>query len=390
MRTSLVQKWGKGEKFAGCFAEFLGEEFAVEKCVLHTDSVENFDADMTSELLPPDEEWGELPDELKATLPKVINPTDQRDRILRFVGRAVEAHEIDELAFQARQLIQTTLPHRNPPAADLYVRKNGNASLLIQSGRDKDGKHIGIPYGATARLLLSFITREAIRKKERHITLGSTLTEFCREVGLDPTHGNTMRTVREQLRRLLSCSIVFISTREMEGGGYEERLNLPVATFARLWFWSRGKATPDQLSMFGDSEVFLNADFYDAIIKSPVPLKLAVLSALRASPLAIDIYAWAKYRCFVAKERTVISWWLLGEQFGHGYANIKDFKRYFKQAIAKVLIADPQIKIRVVRGGVEVTPARSRVRIAKPPLPSLDGENTDREWTDEGTEQSNE
>jgi hypothetical protein len=322
---------------------------------------------MTSENLPPDEEWGALPDELKQVLPRVINPTDASDRMLRFVGRAVAAHEIDQLAFQARQLIQTTLPHRNPPAADVFVRKNGNASLIIQSGRDLYGKHIGIPYGATARLLLSFITREAIRKQQRHITLGSTLTEFCKEVGLDPTHGGTMRMVREQLRRLLSCSIVFVNQREMDGGGYEERLNLPVATFARLWFWTRGRnPSPDQASLFGNSEVVLNADFYDALVKSPVPLKLSVLSALRGSPLAIDVYSWAKYRCFTAKERTFVSWWLLGEQFGQGYSNVKDFKRYFKQALAKVLIADPTINIKAVRGGVEVTPSRTRVRTSQP------------------------
>ena len=338
--------------------------------------------------ISPDEEWGSLPDDLKQVLPRVINPNASRDRMLRFVGRAVGSHEIDQLAFQAQQLIQTTLPHRNPPSKDVYVRKNGNASLLIQSGRDRDGNHIGIPYGSTARLLLSFITREAIRKQQRHITLGSTLTEFCNEVGLDPNHGGTMKMVREQLRRLLSCSIGFINTREMEGGGYEERLNLPVATFARLWFWSRG-ASPDQTSLFGESEVVLNADFYDALIKSPVPLKLAVLSALRGSPLAIDIYSWAKYRCFTAKDKTFISWYLLGEQFGQGYSNIKDFKRYFKHALVKVLTADPTIKIKSVRGGVEVTPTRTRIRTPKETR-LLDSQNGDSEGADDGTQQTDE
>ena len=350
--------------------------------------MENSGTGMTIEILPPDEEWGSLPDDLKQVLPKVINPTASRDRMLRFVGRAVAAHEIDQLAFQAQQLIQTTLPHRNPPSNDVFVRKNGNASLIIQSGRDRDGKHIGIPYGSTARLLLSFITREAIRKQQRHITLGSTLTEFCNEVGLDPTHGGTMKMVREQLRRLLSCSIVFINTREMEGGGYEERLNLPVATFARLWFWSRG-ASPDQTSLFGESEVMLNADFYDALIKSPVPLKLAVLSALRGSPLAIDIYSWAKYRCFTAKERTFISWWLLGEQFGHGYTDIKNFRKNFIIALNKVKVADPTINIKVTRGGVEVTPTRTRFRIPKAKT-LLDGQDGDREGAYDGTKQTDE
>jgi len=31
VRKTLVEKWGKGEKNAGLFAELLGEDFAVEK-----------------------------------------------------------------------------------------------------------------------------------------------------------------------------------------------------------------------------------------------------------------------------------------------------------------------------------------------------------------------
>jgi hypothetical protein len=291
--------------------------------------------------------------------------------MLRFIGRAIESHEMSQLAFQAAQLIQTTLPHRKPtPAvgdvgeASVYVRKNGTASLIIQSGRDRDGKNIGIPYGSTARLLVSFLTREAIRKQSRHLFLGSTLTEFCRAVGLNPAHGGTMKTVRDQIRRLLSCSIVFVNHREFPDGDYEERLNLPVATFARLWFWTRGQAAdPDQASLFGQSEVLLNADFYDALIKSPVPLNMDVLKALRGSPLAIDIYSWGRYRTYVAKDRRVVSWWLLGDQFGQGYTDIKNFKTAFKAALAKVLVADPLVKLKVVSGGVEVTPSRHRLHL---------------------------
>ena len=327
--------------------------------------VDNFGTQMSTE-----DKWGTLDEEAKALVSRVVTPVG--DRMLRFIGRAIESHEMNQLAFQAAQLIQTTLPHRNPTPsvgdglnagqASVYVRKNGTASLIIQSGRDRDGKNIGIPYGATARLLVSFITREAIRKQSRHLVLGSTLTEFCRAVGLNPAHGGTMKTVRDQLRRLLSSSIVFVNHREFPDGDYEERLNLPVATFARLWFWTRGHAAaPDQASLFGQSEVLLNADFYDALIKSPVPLSMNVLKALRGSPLAIDIYSWGRYRTFVAKERRVVSWWALGDQFGQGYSDIKNFKKAFKAALGQVLVADPLVKLKVVGGGVEVTPSRHRL-----------------------------
>jgi hypothetical protein len=80
---------------------------------------------------------------------------------------AAEAIRLDpdktEAAFIARQLVQATLPHKNPGDVPLWKRTNGNLTLGIQPGMNVvTGKSYGYPYGTIPRLLLFWITTEAV------------------------------------------------------------------------------------------------------------------------------------------------------------------------------------------------------------------------------------
>ena len=315
-----------------------------------------------------DEDDEELQEVLRSVIQKATQTTKEDAAALNFVMLAhPEGGGLQgDLIFQARQLVQTSLPHRRPPNDEVYVRRNGNASLVVQSGTDRQGNKIGIPYGAVCRLLFAFLTREAVRKRNRVISLGDTFGAFCRSLGMDANNGETAKRVTDQLRRMLSCSITFISTTQLaDGQGYEERLNLPVATYAKLWFrYQRG--THENASLFGPSVVVLNVDFFDAIVQNPIPLDLDVLLLLKKSPLAIDIYSWGKYRTFKAKERAHISWYQLAGQFGAEYKTVSDFKKNFVVALKKVQAACPELKIKKVKGGLEITPSRERRRVAIP------------------------
>src|ERR1700722_12108599 len=69
-----------------------------------------------------------------------------------------------EAAFMARQLVQCTLPHANPGNVPIWARTNGNLTLGIQQGYDlKSGNPLGYPYGSIPRLLLFWITTEAVQ-----------------------------------------------------------------------------------------------------------------------------------------------------------------------------------------------------------------------------------
>jgi hypothetical protein len=78
-----------------------------------------------------------------------------------------------------------------------------------------------------------------------------------------------------------------------------------VAAGAQLW-WE----VQDADEGYNDWESFvrLNKDFYDEVIKNAVPLDLRVLSVLKNSPLALDLYMFILWRIYKLKKPVYISW----------------------------------------------------------------------------------
>jgi hypothetical protein len=113
--------------------------------------------------------------------------------VLKLLNAAQEIRsepDAAEAAFMARQLVQCTLPHANPGNVGVWSRSNGNLTLGIQQGYDlKTGQGIGYPFGSIPRLLLFWITTEAVQTKTRRLELGKSLSAFMRDIGLDPNTG---------------------------------------------------------------------------------------------------------------------------------------------------------------------------------------------------------
>ena len=76
-----------------------------------------------------------------------------------------DAPSDQDKAFLARQLVQTTLPHADPGDVPVWSRTNGNITLLIQQGYKATGEGVGHPYGTIPRLLMYWMTTEAVRTK---------------------------------------------------------------------------------------------------------------------------------------------------------------------------------------------------------------------------------
>ena len=101
---------------------------------------------------------------------------------MRFADQAVSigdqsAQDADSLAFMTRMMVLATLPHSDPGDVPGFGRRNGDFSLTIQPGvNEVNGqyKSIGIPYGGIPRLLMAWITTEAVRTKERKIPVFDT------------------------------------------------------------------------------------------------------------------------------------------------------------------------------------------------------------------------
>lgn len=265
-----------------------------------------------------------------------------------------EAIDVDAIGFIARSMVLATLPHKRAEG-HVFTRTNGNYRLSVMALPE-----IGLPYGAIPRLLLAWLTTEAVRTKERELELGSSLSEFMRELELVPTGGRwgSITRLKEQMTRLFAAS--FSATYD-DGEQWAFRNVNPVDA-AHLWWQPK---EPEQAALWR-STVKLGEQFYNEIINNPIPIDKRALIALRRSPMALDVYQWLTYRHYYAKNPVNISWAALQNQFGADFAATKQgrqgFRRGFVNALKKVQVVYPAARAEPTESGILLLPSRSHIR----------------------------
>ena len=244
-----------------------------------------------------------------------------------------QAKEAGALGFMARALTQATMPHSKVPGNE-FTRSNGAFILNMMAP-----SRVGLPYGSYPRLLMAWLTTEAMRTKERKLNLGHSLSEFMRELDLIPTGGRwgTIPRLKDQSERLfstaISCYYQNDSTHAHEGFMLTDKYS--------LWWNPRN---PDQ-DVLWRSTVTLSERFFNEVTTSAVPIDMRALKALKQSPLALDIYCWLTHRMSYLSKKTEIPWPALQVQFGSGYATdaqgVRDFKKAFLRQFKKVDMVYP-------------------------------------------------
>ena len=68
--------------------------------------------------------------------------------------------------------------------------------------------------------------------------------------------------------------------------------------------------------MLWDSKIRLGEDFFNEIIRHPVPLDMNILTALKRSSLGLDLYLWLVYRTFPLRAPQRLTWRQIYRQFG--------------------------------------------------------------------------
>lgn len=244
------------------------------------------------------------------------------------------------ISYYAPILLQCTLPHSDPKTRD-WVRTNGDFSLIVSSGVDKNLEPYGVPYGSFPRLVLAYIITRVIQTQARRVDLALHFRGFLNEVGYTSNHRGTGikgQRIRNQLVKLLRASIAFEGRWGTEEAGRLAGININVASKYDLWWDVKN---PEQESLWG-SYVEISEEFRQAILSAPVPLRTDILKALHKSPLALDVYMWVSYRLFImhttGQESVSLGYGRLQEQFGTGIAeaNYRQFRHEFKAAWAKV------------------------------------------------------
>ena len=263
----------------------------------------------------------------------------------------------------ARLMMLCSLPRANPGRRLQYKRVNGPYTLIMTAV----GK-TGLPFGNIPRLLLAWVSTEAVRTQSRELFLGASLSGFMRKLDLAPIGGGIRgeRTrIRNQMKRLFNAHIQLVYEDEQVSAS----VNAPLA--GRTEFWWNPKQPHERAPW--ESRIELGEKFFQEIVSHPVPLDMNILKALRRSPLGLDLYLWLTYRMFSLKRPLRLSWARLYRQFGLDPAMAGDKRTvdYFRsdclRELTKIRVAWPDLNYSTGKGVLVLWPSKPAV----PPAPHL-------------------
>ena len=294
------------------------------------------------ELVPIGEALADLPGSVQALIPS--RPTQRHFTRFDQVNQLVSASEADaSLGFMARTMALCSLPRSNPGNRKEYKRVNGPFTLYMVAGGGNK-----LPFGNLPRLILAWVSTEAVRTQSRELVLGRSLSEFMRTLGIYNSGGNPQTRLRNQMKRLFGCTVSMI---------YEDKLGFTrvsslVADKHEFW-WNERK--PGERVLW-DSKIELGEKFFNEIINHPVPLDMNTLTALKRCSLGLDLYLWLAYRTFALRAPLRLTWRQLYRQFDADPAKapdkfaIRNFRTKSLRELKKIKIAWPELNYATATG----------------------------------------
>ena len=280
--------------------------------------------------------------------PQALHHFTQADQ----VNQLVQASEADaDLGFMARMMALCSLPRTNPGNRLQYKRVNGPFKLIMTATGDHK-----LPYGNLPRLILAWISTEVVRTRSRVIVLGPSLAKFMKTLGVYSSGGGRDQIkLRNQMRRLFGCTVQ-LSYKE---GNEEQFVNSPIAARGKYW-WNpnNNSALPGW-----NSTIVIGEDLFNEIIRHPVPLDLTTLTALKRSPLGLDLYLWLVYRTFALRAPLRLSWPTIYSQFGadpnkaDNRRTVDDFRKDSLRELKKIKLAWPELNYSTAKGVLIILPS---------------------------------
>ncbi len=304
-----------------------------------------------------------------ADLPGPVQALHEASRQAQFhftqadqVNQLATARESDpDLGFQARMMALCSLPRSNPGKQLQYVRENGPYQLyMIAGGGNK------LPFGTLPRLLMAWVSTEAVKTQSPVLVLGNSLTEFMKKLGInsDSAGRSGERTrLRNQMDRLFNSTVQFIYEPKAPDGaslGVKDTFSSTVARKTHL-VWNPKK--PNEPVLW-ESTVELGHDFFHDILRHPFPLDMNTLKALKRSPLGLDLYMWAVYRTFSLDRPIRLSWTRLYRQLGVDPSKASDknivnaFRTGCLRELKKIKLAWPGLNCATGKGVLILSPSK--------------------------------
>ena len=126
------------------------------------------------------------------------------------------------------------------------------------------------------------------------------------------------------------------------------------------FWWNERK--PNESSLW-ESKIYLGEQFFNEIIRHPVPLDMNTLTALKRSPLGLDLYLWLTYRTFALARPLRLTWRRLYSQFGAHPAKASDnntvqsFRYKVLRELKKIKLAWPDLNYATAKGVLILLPS---------------------------------
>ena len=259
----------------------------------------------------------------------------------------VLAEEESRLGITHAGFAMTSLPHKRTEAA-FWKRQGNRTTLLVESGRDREGELIGVPYGSIARLILLYLQTEAVRTGNPEVELGRSMKAWMTRMSLS-AGGKTYQLVTEQARRISGCKLTFfadLQSAELRSNGAFVQSSISLA----------GLADENQPALWQD-KVRLDDGFWRSLKDHPVPVREEALRAIGTRSFAIDVYIWLAYRLHALTKPTAITWASLHAQFGAGFRLIRQVKPTFLEALQMALAVYPEARVEIEDQGITLYPS---------------------------------
>jgi hypothetical protein len=273
----------------------------------------------------------------------------KRQRQVVEAAYQVLSEDAERIGFTYSGFALTSLPHK-PTEEQLWKREGHNLTLVLQSGADRRGRLVGLPYGSYARYILLFLQSEAVKTRSREIELGRSMHVWLGTMGLS-IGGTTYKMVSGQARRISVCRLTFFST-----CGQKELLRNGAFVEGAITLTDIG----DQTALWQD-RVRLDEGFYRALLDHPVPVSESALRAIGPRSMVIDVYVWLAYRLHALKKDVEVGWPALHAQFGSGFARLRDFRAQFIESLELALAAYPDARVDPGERGLILRPSRPAI-----------------------------
>ena len=285
----------------------------------------------------------------------------------------IRSDEPDDIAYQHSILCQTSLPAAKPREHVLrWEKRQGRATLLVVAGEAIDPKtgrfmQLGLPYGPKARLLLMHLNGEAVRRQSPVIPVEDSMTAFFRRLMGKTQDGRQVRMLKTQLSALAAATFRMGVT----NGEQALQVDTKVVGAFNLWF-----DKDESQRVLWPSTLRLSLDYYESLTRFAVPLDERAIACLAYSAIALDIYCWLAQRLHRVPEGTpqLVSWASLYEQFGQGYAVLRQFRAFFLKQLGEVKAVYPEARFETDGKGITLRNSLPPVRKLLVPVPRAIGD----------------